>query len=318
MWTSLDDRAWDKNAVAAGYAFLSNSGDPVMPKARGEAWTLEAWVKPDVRAVGWTPLIGQQNDADTNTGRQNIWLNSGEITVIGPNDQLGTGIYLPVSKWSHIAWVMNTPNGSFQSTSQLYLDGSLVWSSTFTRSDTGPFFTVGGSRQREGTPEVGTFDGQIDQVKVWGVALSSTQVGNSMHAHGSTFTGAPGASCSTGLRAHYDFNEFATGSVIDRSGCGKTLAFNNAVAGSYAESDFTSAGIIETSTAFSALQNVVKFNRSYLTAAGGWTTPPGVTNFKALVVGGGGAGGTVASGSSGGGGGGQVQESLLRDRKSVV
>jgi hypothetical protein len=56
------------------------------------------------------------------------------------------------------------------------------------------------------------------------------------------------------------------------------------------------------STAFSSLQNVVKFNRSYLTATGGWTPPAGFARAKLLVVGGGGGGGGRHGGGGGAGG----------------
>jgi hypothetical protein len=226
--------AWNKNGVQAGYAFF-NASDPVMPTASNHAWTLEAWLRPDVTVSDWSPLIGQQAAVTTPTSRQNIWLRSGEIYLIGPSSDVPTGIYLPESRWTHLAWVMSTSTSS-----QLYVDGSLAWSGTITRGTGGPFFTVGGSRQ-EG---YATFDGQIDQVKVWGTNLSAAHVSESMHTYGSAFSGAPAASCTLGLRAHYDFNEFVTGSVIDRSGCAKNLAFNTAVSGSYAASDLTSTGII--------------------------------------------------------------------------
>jgi uncharacterized repeat protein (TIGR02543 family) len=304
MWTSLDDLAWDKNNTNAGYAFLNDAGNPVMPTGSNQAWTLEAWVQPD-STVGWIPILGQQNALDTSTGRNNIWLNEGQVILATSADTL-TGVFLSKDRWTHIAWVMSTT-----SSAELYVDGNLAWAGTTPRVTGGPFFTVGGSRQ--GGTGQSSFDGQIDQVKVWGAALTSTQVANSMHTHGSAFSGTPSASCTTGLRAHYDFNEFVTGTVLDRSGCGKNLAFNIAASGgSFAESDFKSSEIVETSTAHS-LQTYYKFNRSYLTASGGWTPPAGVTKFKTLVLAGGGGGGgghDTAHGGGGGGAGGLLQPIL--------
>ena len=305
MWTSLEDRAWNKGNLDGEYAFLNNASDPVIPKASNAAWTVEAWVRPDSHSATWSSLFAQQDDLDTHLSNRNaIWLNNGEVVLVSPSDDEYTGYTLPLNQWTHIAWAMTTTTSH-----QLYVNGQPVLAANATilrNAASGTHFALGGARQ------IGhdSFDGNIDQFKIWGTNLSQSQVTNSMHNHGATFSGAPTASCTTGLRAHFDFNEFVPGTVTDRSGCGRHLAFNS-VGTSYNEANFTSAAIVTNPTSAHSLQTFVQFNRSYLTAAGGWTPPSDISKFKALIVGGGGAGGTVAAGSSGGGGGGQVQESTL-------
>jgi hypothetical protein len=296
------DLAWNKNSADQEYAYRNDAGDPVMPIGSSAAWTLEFWVKPDTISNTWSPLIGQQSNVNEASQRNVLWLLNGVLYLVTPAQDVNSGFTLQAGKWTHLAWVMIDATNS-----ELYVDGRLVWKGTLSRTNSsGTFFTIGGSRQTG----YNSLDGNIDQVKVWGSALSSSQITNTMHSHGTGFSGAPSASCSTGLRAHYDFNEFVAGSVSDRSGCGRDLLFNSSVGNSYSESYFTSAAIVETGTAHS-LQNYVKFNRSYLTAAGGWTPPSGVSRAKGIVVAGGGGGGAWVGGGGGAGGVSQITETAF-------
>jgi uncharacterized repeat protein (TIGR02543 family) len=297
MWTSLEDRAWSKTATLGNYAGANISGG-LIPTANNSQWTVEAWIRPTSFPTDqWSSLISQMPDTNSSTDRDAIWLYNGVIWLMTPGGSVDTGVTLSTNRWIHIAWTM--PNAG---NSQLYVDGSLVWQNSNNRGTTNPsrtFFSIGGARETRFT----SFEGEIDQVKIWGAALSATQVAASMHEH-STWTGSPAGNCvqGTGLRALYDFNEFNTGVVLDRSGCDSHLPFNSAISGSYASGNFTSSSIVERSTPFSSLQNVVKFNRSFLTATGGWTPPSGFARAKLLVVGGGGGGGGRHGGGGGAGG----------------
>jgi hypothetical protein len=111
------------------------------------------------------------------------------------------------------------------------------------------------------------------------------------------------------LRAHYDFNEFVSGQVLDRSGNNRHLTFNSpdSVSGSYASTDFTDTAILSSSTTTS--NRIFQFNRSYLTSDGGWLSPSSTRAFEALIVGGGGGAGkpgNPASLTGGSGAGGAV------------
>ena len=296
------DQAWNKQVdVADSYAFRNSTSDPVIPVANNAAWTFEAWLNPGALSSTWEPLFAQQSDDSLLTSRNSIWMNNSIIVLITPGADQNTGIPLPTNRWVHLAWTVPTSGNSV-----LYLDGNPVWTGALTRtSNAGTHFAVGGSRQ----PDHSEFNGHIDQVKIWGSALTGAQVLASMHSY-STWGGSPAASCNTGLRAHYDFNEFIDASVvIDRSGCGRNLAYNTAVAGSFASTDITSSAIVESGTAHTN-QTFVKFNRTYLTAAGGWTPPSGISRFKALAVAGGGGGGGGINNAHGGGGGGAGGVSL--------
>jgi uncharacterized repeat protein (TIGR02543 family) len=288
-WTS--DQAWNKVATQGNYAstLTTSTGEGIIPRGTASAWTFEAWVYPDFQAGVWNALMAQQDNSADATGRYSIWFNGNAIHLTTPTTYADATYTIPNGRWTHLAWVMTTGQESI-----LYADGNEVWRGNMTRGANlaGPHFALGGSRQETNNE----FKGHMDQVKIWNNVLTEAQVKTSMKTHG-TFTGAPS------LRAHYDFNTFQSGSLRDVSGNSNHL---DLPAGTLS-SEFTFSNIMSLPSTANTHQTYIQFNRSFLTAQGGWTPPAGVTNVKALIVGGGGGGGRAnntgaASGGTGGGG----------------
>ncbi|NBU23806.1 MAG: LamG domain-containing protein [Actinobacteria bacterium] len=184
----------------------------------------------------------------------------------------------PMGRWFHVALIRGSDNRP-----TLFLDGTSVWTDATANSsapDSGGPFRVGIQ-----TGNTSPLNGQLDNVKVWTGALTSAQIQASMHSYGATQSSGVAVASGVTLRAHYDFNEFNQGVEPDRSGNGFDLVASAGIS----SASYTDSLLIESGTAH-ALQTFVKFNRTYLTATGGWTPPSNVNRFKALVVGGGGAG----------------------------
>jgi hypothetical protein len=196
-----------------------------------------------------------------------------------------TGV-VPDNQWSHIAL---TVTGSSPPTVKVFINGQETYSATYprTRGTLSGNFNLGSNENSSAA-----WGGQLDQVKIWNSALTQADVLSSMHAYSRGGLSAPT------LLAHYDFNEFSAGAEVDRSGNGRNLTANASIT----QARYLQNLIITTSSAFTN-QTVVQFNRSYLTAAGGWQAPAGVSKYRALVVAGGGGGGGNYDGGGGGAGG---------------
>jgi hypothetical protein len=300
------DLAWSKSSSEQNYASALTDAVP----ADG-AWTVEMWIKPDAEMLAtndsWYGIFSQMNDGDTFTQRASLWMRNGKLHFTNGGTASGdlTGYTFSESRWYHLAMSSNT------NTVKIFLDGTEVLSTTLAKAIIGPRFSIGGARQHyAGLME---FAGHIDQVKVWGGALTAAQLTQSMHTHSTTGITSPPT-----LRAHYDFNEFVTGQVLDRSGNNRHLAFNTAASGSYASTNFTDSAIVGVSTP--STRKVYQFNRTYLTALGGWMSPDGLPPKAQLLIiaGGGGGGGSTDSnhGGGGGGAGGYLEESS-RDIQSA-
>jgi hypothetical protein len=210
-------------------------------------------------------------------------------------------VVIPTGQWTHLAISYTGVQNS--STHTIWINGTAVKVTSTNRAAFGSFFVVG-----DGTQFPRIFDGQIDQVKIWENTLNQAQIQESMHSYQKGGIGTSIADAT--LRAHYDFNEFNQGVEPNRAGSSFNLISSDTNA------QYTDSQILTTNTAFSSLQNVVQFNRTYLTATGGWSKPANVTNFKSLVVAGGGGGGAFVG--AGGGAGGMVESTGLTITSSVL
>jgi hypothetical protein len=290
--TSLakNDLAWQKTSLAQNYASASAQVSP----STGP-WTVEMWIKPDLAILtsgNFHALFSQMGDSNDVVDRASLWLKDGNLhyTNGAGHNATYTGYKFTESRWFHVAMSSN------DTTVKLFVDGAEVLSTTLSKGTIGPIFTVGGARQNDaGAIE---FAGHMDQVKVWNGALEASQLAASMHSYSTA-----GVTSAPTLLAHYDFNEFVSGQVIDRSGNNRHLAFNTGVEGSYSSTNFTDSAIVTTTT--TATNQIHQFNRSYLTAAGGWFPPADApASHTRLIVGAGGGGGAGGVGDVEGGGGG--------------
>ena len=211
MWTSLDDLAWNKTNTSGNYA--SRIAE-VIPTAHDAAWSMDAWVNmANARADNtYYGLLSQAGDTNADSAAYEIYLRNDLIFISAAKSALPTSqafIFaapVPKGQWVHIAWTWTATDET-----KLYVNGSEVYSeSSFVRNaSAGSIFTLGGVRR---TTEPLEFFGHLDQVKIWNGTLSAADVATSMHTYA-----ANGISGKT-LRAHYDFNEFNDGAVLDRTG----------------------------------------------------------------------------------------------------
>jgi hypothetical protein len=286
------DLAWNKTGTSQNYASIN---DQVVPSTG--SWTFEAWIYPDPVVFTDGSLNGifsQQNDSNTEGNRAGLWVaDNGSLAYNHGGVQFDVTNYkLEANTWYHVAL---TSTGSVV---KVFVNAQEIYSLNHSRGNVGSNFVLGGLRQSNYLD----WHGQIDQAKVWGGALTSTQLLASMHTHSTAGITSPPE-----LRAHYDFNEFVAGQVLDRSGNNRHLSFNTGVSGSYASSNFVETAIVSTSV--TSTNRVLQFNRTYLTADGGWFAPSTTLAYQALIVGGGGGGGkpdNAASRTGGTGAGGAV------------
>jgi hypothetical protein len=296
-YTPTKDLAWQgasalqRSSTTIPPRFYTNS-TPV-PTANNQAFTAEAWVYHDERS-GNQAIFGGGLALNTVADRFYLGVDaSGSMRARAGGRVLDpvSAATIPTGQWTHVAATVTATN----TVVSFWINGTLVHTSPDLgpRNSIGSFFSVGDSNT-----EAEIWRGQIDQVKIWESVLNEAQIRESMHSYqkGAIGTGSiPNAT----LRAHYDFNEYIEGVEPNRAG---TNTAYNLISGN-SGSEYVDNRILETGTAHD-LQTYVKFNRSYLTATGGWTPPLGATKFKALVVAGGGGGGGGHDSNHGGGGGG--------------
>ena len=263
------------------------------------AITVEAWVKPTSTCPTPTSTCMVVNKEEAyqlyaHNGKWGYSLKGGAAWSI-----IDTGVTPRVNQWQHLAFT----RAAGANVVNFYVDGQLAFTGTAdgagtgTISDTAHPFTVGArSWNTTPYPYQAFFPGSIDEVRLFTVVRTASQIQTDMHTYGPTNT--------SGLTAYYDFNEgppgtAGSGTVYNRAS-GAAGATNLGTVGSP-----TYADVKETTS--NGSNTVVTFPRSYLTAAGGWRVPTGVSTARVLAVGGGGGGGAWVGG---GGGGGGVTENL--------
>ena len=252
-----------------------------------ETLTFEAWLKPE-SASGCFILKRQVYEMCLNSS--GYWFGLDDNSS-GWNWYPNSGVDARLGEWQHFAFVKSGSNVTF------LLDGQEVWTATnapATLGNSSNPFALGTQNESSGS---GLYSGLIDEVRVWNTARSAEEVRADMHTYGPIDA--------TGLVAYYDFNEgpagtTGTGTVYNRvSGASSSTNLRTVNSPTYTDVKQVSSNGDNT---------VVTFPRSYLTAAGGWRIPDGVSSVDALVVGGGGGGGgggynSTANGGGGGGGG---------------
>ena len=261
--------------------------------------TVEVWVKPDASSctASYNATVVYKPNAYWIFCNNNKW--GGVImdgTNTSPNGSFGN-FAIHAGEWSHLALVYDGSN-LFS-----YLNGQLVDTQTtsYSAGATATSWYVGCSTNTA----TDYFTGQIDELKIWSIGRTASQVVTDMD----TYT----ATNSSNLYAYYDFNEgsgsLAFNRVTPRTNASKDLTPDNG------STTYTFA-LIE-STTVSGNYKITQFLRTIITAAGGWKIPKQVNTAVALIVGGGGGGGTNA-GSGGGGGGGLQGIAAMRATKSPL
>jgi hypothetical protein len=260
----------------------------LIPSSANGSFAIQMWVNPLVTSTDTYQALWSQSTWQSPDSRYALYrLTDGRVLFdMGAADTF-LNARIPGGTWTNVAFVVNNANV------QIYINGELTDQvnsyGNGTRNAPGGTFAIGSCVSDAGG---NNFNGWIDEVKILsGGVPSQSSIRTMMHSYGGA-----------GLTAYYDFNEFMDGIVIDRTGNGNNLA--PWAANSWLSSQVTSSAIVEMGTAYGT-QNTARFLRTYITADGGWTTPSGVTRYKALVVagGGGGGGGPTGDHNNGGGGG---------------
>jgi len=222
-----------------------------------------------------------------------------------------TSLKIPINEWHHIALVKRgvaNSNGAVE----IYIDGQLAYvkagSPYLTSTANVTFNSADILRQNDDQwiyvgAALGSYDrfrGQLDEVKLWKVARTTSEIMQDMHS---------GDASNPSLQFYYDFNK-SVGS--------KTENISNLGYGGGPRADLITVGSatyvdVKTTTTSSAY-TTIKFPRTYITQAGGWTIPSNISTASAIVVGGGGGGGfgSDTNRPAGGGGGGGVTASLTQ------
>ena len=274
----------DTAMVFDGTSQYAKASDDVAGFDISNAITIEAWVYPTGSSCGGYIVV--------KTFSYYLYCTAGILHYLlvrsndGGGSGVSTGITIPTNQWTHIAMTRATN----ASTASIYIDGILQFS--------GASAATAGLYNSSNLLAIGAqdsaanfFNGQIDEVKLWNVARSASEVKSDLKTYGGAL--------SSNLVAYYDFNDLYGTSLVNRS-TGGSSTLNLTVVNS---PTISSTAIFTSTTASPYVTHV--FTRTYLSASG-WRVPVGITKAKVLAVGGGGAGGTADNGSGGGGGGGQV------------
>ena len=175
---SVEGAFWVKGKYGPALRFRENKSDAVVvPPSSvfefGEAFTLEAWVRPN--GPGYHPIIAKQVPeffsyelALFETENEEFSLPVGFISPSGEEEEevIGLPAELPSRIWSHVAM---TYDGAVV---RLYVDGELVGNASVSAPQSG-----------EGPLEIGAsaafgaiFDGKLDEARVYDRALSAGEI----------------------------------------------------------------------------------------------------------------------------------------------
>lgn len=295
VWAGTNDQAVNLNATGTA-DYLSNTTAQSVPAT--SAFSVEAWVKP-------TSFLSYGTIFSQGTGTNRFWLRtdaSGNIQVFhdGGTSPWTSTAKIPLNVWSHVAASLDGTN------LYIYLNGQLIYSGAYSWGSTAVAAGVYiGELSTGPTDTTAAWKGQIDQVKVWGSALSQAQIQRSMNAFSDSDSSGQIAST---LRDAWSFNE---GSGVTPNDATSSVSLS--VSGS---PTFASVPTID------SVKGIYTFPRTFLAATGGFVIP-GTASYDYLVVAGGGGGGDRAGGGGGAGGylssvGGAASSRLSLSSGSVV
>lgn len=164
------------------------------------ALTLEWWMRPQ-QYQGSVSLTSTQGDFSTSVNAE------GNLTVTQGNKKATSGSeYIIRNEWHHYAVVYNAGTVRFYRDAILFATSSTKLNARFLPLES---ITMGG--------ESGGFNGQIDEVRVWGSALTADKISAYCNQH---ISDVATAQQEDKLLIYYDFNQNG-GDVLDRtsSGC---------------------------------------------------------------------------------------------------
>jgi len=137
-------------------------------------FSLELWIKPNVTDGNIKTILSKRNADNVNTGYdlryvnntiQFRWNGSGQISANN----------ISTNRWYHVAL---THNGS---TYRLYIDGILRTSTTGSAPTSNTMNFLLGAMDRLNSTPTNFFDGWMDELRIWNVALSIDQIHEMMN-----------------------------------------------------------------------------------------------------------------------------------------
>jgi hypothetical protein len=270
------------------------------------AITVEAWVY--MRTYDnstWNMIVNKEAAYELGV-HAGVW----KYALNGSGGWVGRTTTVPyvLNEWQHIAFT----RGAGLDQVKFYVNGVLAYTGDADGAGTGSisnsddYMTIGGRRSLGGST-TSFFDGMIDEVRIFASARTATEIVSDMQTYGPID--------STSLRVYYDAND-SPGSTLINKASGATSATDLTL---YNTPTWSDIKVIDTSSQPAYTQ--VIFDRTYITAIGGWRSPNARINYTSLVVAGGGAGGArVSTGAGGGGGAGGMVESNSRalDSSTIV
>ena len=179
------------------------------------ALTLEAWIKPSTGGE-WALIMGKQNNSsdanpwysyrlckNSNNSSDDSWPDQVVFSIAPSNggNEVGVSSTKTVGNnvWTHVAGVYDGSSMKIYINGQL--DGTYAYSGGIHESDL-PFY-IGHAPWTN----YNNFDGYMDELRVWNVARTETQIKDNMHK---TLEGNE-----TGLIAYWQFNDDPSSSTTD-------------------------------------------------------------------------------------------------------
>ena len=242
-------------------------------------FTLTAWVNPSTACSGSGVVVSKRSYMlYCQAGVWRVMILADGVSGSG----VATSIPVEPNEWHHIAITKNSSSGNVL----FYYDGVLVETVNVTTTTMTP----------NNSPfEIGRysvlgyyFDGEIDEVRLYNVQRSASQIQSDLNSYATT--------TDTTLVAYYDFNEPSTTTLFNReiySSSATDLTLRNSP---------TRVDVKSVDTTTLAAYTIVKFDRTYITSLGGWKVPANVSRASVLTVAGGGGGGARHAGGGGAGG----------------
>ena len=221
--------------------------------------SLSAWVRPDAVSCATECVVVAK---DQGFG---IYISASEWWYQFHNGSAWTKVDTDVTaragEWVHVAMTRVKSSG----VATFYVNGDAMKTSTYTSTlGTGSDNVDVGAWAAASTTSTASlpFDGDIDEVRLWNVVRTQAQIRADMTTWG--------PADATGLVGYWDFNESST-SVVRNVATSGSSGTEMTLVNRPTKTD------VKTVTT-SGSNTVVSFARSYLTAAGGWRAPNGVSS----------------------------------------
>ncbi|MES2388976.1 MAG: LamG-like jellyroll fold domain-containing protein, partial [Bacteroidota bacterium] len=181
-------------------------------------FTYEVWVKPTSGSFGYNRLLTIGSNPNLggyfDFGFNNTNVLYSEGGSLGGNIPAGAGT-LTADAWSHVAITMDGTN------IKLYINGALISSSACTglpaSMGSRNFILLGHGREGDGGSHA--FQGNMDEARLWSIARTQSEIQANMYASPLPAT--------SGLFAHYKFDEASGSTAADASGNGNTATLVN-------------------------------------------------------------------------------------------